>query len=248
MHTKAHPETPGIGFAVDKSVRVDTELGALDDVLPARCESDGSSSGSDASACKVAHASACKLSDLSASDKDYFELCSSDDSGVEVVPEAPVHETVKKGEAAAADAASSDSEDPEAARGARAAQHSHTAWHNDYFVLTDNRNYPDVRMSVQQRWKGDAHIGRACGSKTFVPRHFGDDRHEPDQVFLALRAWTLYRWQGHGHRFLEHPCRLRAWQRELAALQADIRGRGGEAALGPMTLLKIREWAPETLA
>ena len=109
------------------------------------CESDGSSSGSDASACKVAHASACKLSDLSASDKDYFELCSSDDSDVEVAPEAPAHETGKEGEAAAADAAASDSEDPEAARGALAAQHSHTAWQNDYFVLTDNWNYPAVR-------------------------------------------------------------------------------------------------------
>ena len=58
----------------------------------------------------------------------------------------------------------------------------------------------------------------------------------------------LYRWQGNDRRFMEHPCRLRAWQRELAALQADIRGRGGEAALGPMPLFRIREWAPEALS
>ena len=136
-----------------------------------------------------------------------------------------MHETVNKGEAAAADAAASDSEDPEAARGARAAQHSHTAWHNDYCVLTDNRNYPDVRMSAKQRWKGDAHLGRACGSKTLVPRHFGDDRHEPDQVFLAFRAWMLYRRQGNERRFLEHPTRLRAWQREIRPTAGGAVGR-----------------------
>ena len=61
-------------------------------------------------------------------------------------------------------------------------------WQNDYFFLTDNRNYPDVRMSVKDRWKGDAHLGRPCGSKTLVPRHFGDDRHEADRVFIPLRA------------------------------------------------------------
>ena len=281
---------------MDKSIRIDTELGALEDVLllpgwsdevqvfrlevvcacrgdtfwiqpmratPANtqrgsgrvaadgeedCESDGRSSGSDASVSKVAHASAGNLSDLSASDKDYFELCSSDDSDVEVVPELPVEETVKEGKAAAADEPASDSEDQEAAQGPRAAQHTHTAWQNDYFVLTDNRNFPDVRMSVKERWKGDAFLGRPCGSKTLVPRHFGDDRHEPDQVLIALRAWMLHRWQGNGGRFLEHPSRLRAWQRELAALQADIRGRSGAAALGPLTLLRVKQWAPEALS
>ena len=100
------------------------------------------------------------------------------------------------GEAAVAGQYVSGSEDPEAARDPRAAQHSHTAWQHEYFVLTGNRNYPDVRMSVKQRWKGDAHLGRACGSKTLVPRHFGGDWHAPDQVFLAFRAWMLYRWQG----------------------------------------------------
>ena len=151
------------------------------------------------------------------------------------------------GEAAAADAAASDSENPEAARGPRANQRTHAVWQNDYFFLTDNRNYPDVRMSVKDHWKGDAHLGRPCGSKTLVPRYFGDDRHEPDEVFLALRAWMLYRWQGNDRRFMEHPCRLRAWQRERAALEADVRGRGGEAFLNPMTVRRIREWAPEVV-
>ena len=103
-------------------------------------------------------------------------------------------------------------------------------------------------MSVKDRGKGDAHLGRPCGSKTLVPRYFGDDRHEPDEVFFALRAWMLYRWQGNDRRFMEHPCRLRAWQRELAALQADIKGCSKEAALGPLALLRVKQWAPEALS
>lgn len=274
------PETPQLGFAVNKDIRIDTMLGPLEEVLPALCfndairvfslevdckcqgdilwirpvratpvlargsgraaadgegdgEAHGRSSGSDSSGCKAA------LSDLSASDKEHFELCSSDDSDVEVVSE---------GEAAAADQDASDSEDLEAAGDPRAAAHTHTAWQNEYFVLTDNRNYGDVRMRVKDRWKGPAHLGRPCGSKTLVPGQFGDDRHEPDQVFLVLRAWMLYRWQGNGRRFLELPVRMRAWQRELDALRADIGKRGGAGALRPVTLLKIREWAPEAVS
>ena len=263
-------ETPKLGFAVSKAIRIDTMLGPLEDVLPAMCwndairvfslevdckekgdilwvwpvratpvlargsgraaadgegdaEADGRSSGSDSSDWQ-------KLSDLSSSDKEHFELCSSDDSDSE-------------GEAAAADQDASDSED----RDPRAPAHTHTAWQNDYFVLTDNRNYGDVRMRVIDRWTGPAHLGRSFRSKTLVPGHVGDDRHEPDQVFLVLRAWMLYRWQGNGRRFLELPVRMRAWQRELDALRADIGKRGGAGALRPLTLLKIREWAPEAV-
>ena len=103
-------------------------------------------------------------------------------------------------------------------------------------------------MSVKERWKGDAFLGRPCGSQTPVPHNFGDDRHEPDQVFIALRAWMLHRWRGNRGCALEHPCRLRAWQRELAALQADIKGRSKEAALGPLALLRVKQWAPEALS
>ena len=113
---------------------------------------------------------------------------------------------------------------------------------------TDNRNCPDVRISAKERWKGDAHLGRPCGSKTLAPRYFGDDRHEPDEVFLALRAWMLYMWQANDRRFLELPCRLHAWQREHAALEADVRGRGGEAVLNPRTARRTSERAPDVLS
>eukprot|EP00974_Lingulodinium_polyedra_P062325 6017527-Lingulodinium_polyedra.AAC.1 len=65
---------------------------------------------------------------------------------------------------------------------------------------------------------GVGDLGRFSGSKTLVPSHFGDDRAEPDQVVLALRAWMLHRWQQNAGAFLKRPCRKRVWQRELVEL------------------------------
>ena len=130
---------------------------------------------------------------------------------------------------------------------ARAAAHMHTAWSNDYFVLTDNRNYKDVRMRVHPRWTGPQHLGSTLASKTLVPAQFGDTRSEPDQIVLVLKAWMLYRWQGNGGRFLERRSRKEAWERERDALAIDIRKRGGPAALHANARAKIHEWAPEVL-
>ena len=38
-----------------------------------------------------------------------------------------------------------------------AAQHTHTAWQNEYFVLTDNKNFPSVGMRAKDRWKSALH-------------------------------------------------------------------------------------------
>ena len=121
-------------------------------------------------------------------------------------------------------AESEDSEDVPAQ--ARAAAHTHTAWSNDYFVLTDNRNFKDVRMRVRLRWTGP----------------FGDTRSEPDQIVLVLKAWMLYRWQGNGGRFLERRSRKEAWERERDALAIDIRKRGGPAALHANARAESYEW------
>ena len=142
-------------------------------------------------------------------------------------------------------AESEDSEDVPAK--ARAAAHTHTAWLNDYFVLTDNRNYKDVRMSVRHKWTGPLHLGSTLASKTLVPAQFGDTRSEPDQLVLVLKAWMLYRWQGNGGRFLERRSRKEAWERERDALAIDIRKRGGPAALHANARATIHEWAPEVL-
>jgi hypothetical protein len=121
---------------------------------------------------------------------------------------------------------SGDSED--AIVGPRAAAHTHTSWANDYFVLTDNRNYMDMRMRIQPRWTGPNHLGSRMTSKTLRPAHFGDTRTEPDQILLVLKAWMLHRWQGNGGKFLERRSRRVAWELERDALATDIESRGGQ--------------------
>ena len=192
-----------------------------------------------------------KWSDLSESEKDMLSLCSSVDSDLEMHPttsgdDCGVATAVARTAAAAATDGSDDSEQW-GPQDTRAAQHTHTAWQNDYFVLTDNRNFPDVRMRVKDRWKGVEHLGRSCGSKTLVPGHYGDDRAEPDQVILVLKAWMIYRWQQNDGRFLQRSCRERAWQTEVQNLMRDVARRGGELALHLATRARLREWAPQAL-
>ena len=52
----------------------------------------------------------------------------------------------------------------------KAAPHTHTSWQNDYFVLTDNRSFPDVRMRVKEKWATDEYLGTTNKSKTLVER------------------------------------------------------------------------------
>ena len=102
-------------------------------------------------------------------------------------------------------------------------------------------------MSVKSRWKGPAHLGRSCGSKTLVPGHYGDDRAEPDEVILALKAWMIHRWQQNDGRFLHGGGREGAWLREARRLTREINKRGGELALHPKTRERLGEWAPMSL-
>ena len=104
-----------------------------------------------------------------------------------------------------------------------------------------------MRMRVQQRWTGPAHLGAALASKTLVPAHFGDSREEPDQIVLVLKAWMLHRWKGNAGKFLKRRSRQVAWERERDALAKDVRARGGRGSLHANALAKIEMWAPSVL-
>ena len=143
--------------------------------------------------------------------------------------------------------AASDSGSGESERAPRAAAHTHSIWWNDYFLLTDNRNYPNMRMRVQQRWTGPEHLGHAKVSNTLKPVNFGDSRDEPDQIILVLKAWMLHRWMGNDGKFMKRRSRQAAWERERDALAQALRARGGRASLHAHSLAKIEMWAPSVL-
>ena len=120
-----------------------------------------------------------------------LSFCSSDDSELEMDPGTAEEESdataEDTGAVAAAVADELNSGEESEPLNPRAARHTHTAWYNDYFVLTDNRQYPDVRMTVKTRWKGLAPLGRSCGSKTLVPGHYGDDRAGRTKLYWRSR-------------------------------------------------------------
>ena len=193
-----------------------------------------SSSGSDT------HSAHSKDSLLPVSDSDgRLSFVSTADSSLE--------EAADSDSAAPAAAAANDSGSGESDRVPRAAAHTHSIWSNDYFVLTDNRNYPNLRMRIQQRWTGPHQLGDAGTSKTVVPAHFGDSREKPDQIVLVLKAWMLHRWMGNDGKFMKRRSRQAAWERERDALAHDVRTRGGRGSLHANALAKIVMWAPFVL-
>ena len=194
----------------------------------------GSGDVSDRSSDSETNSDDSRDSKLPATDTDdQFSLASTADSSVEMHSDSDNE---------AAPAAVED------APGARALAHTHTAWSNDYFVLTDNRNFDNVRMRIQHRWTGANHLGTSLVSKTLVPAHFGDSREQPDQIVLVLKAWMLHRWAADDRRFLlQRRSRLQAWIREESALRAAIQERGGPDALHPHARATILHWAPTVL-
>ena len=146
--------------------------------------------------------------------------------------------------AAANDSGSGESDGP---RSPRAAAHTHTIWQNDYFILTDNRHYPNLKMRIRIRWLGPAHLGSALSSKTLMPINFGDSRDEPEQVILVLKAWMLHRWLGNDLKFVQKRSRRIAWEHERDALARAVRERGGRGSLHANALSKIEMWAPSVL-
>ena len=57
-------------------------------------------------------------------------------------------------------------------------------------VLTDNRNYQDLRMHVRQHLLLPELMGKSHPSKTLRPVVYGDARERPDNVVLVLKEPT----------------------------------------------------------
>ena len=175
-------------------------------------------------------ANADKLGDLSS---DAESLCSSEESDTSSDDE---------GDKPVVDS-DSDEEESELARQLAG---THVVSSNGYFTLTDNRNYPDVRMSIMRQWCRKGELGVEELSKTVVPKHYGDDRACPTRSFLVLRAWMLWRARRDGW------CSLRSSRRmvfadEFRALKKELHIAGGGAPTTGNAAAdeRMKEWLPE---
>ena len=66
-----------------------------------------------------------------------------------------------------------------------------------YFIMENQSGYPHAKISIHNRLRTEAELGRTTTSKTFATAHH-DEAEPPIRTFLALRAWMLWRahWQG----------------------------------------------------
>lgn len=127
---------------------------------------------------------------------------------------------------------------------------THVVSTNRYFTFTNNRNYPDIKVSAVPKWATPEHMGTTYKSRTLFPSHFGDSREHPVRSMLVLRAWVLWKARATGF------CDKRSSRRKLLSIEAealrrDIEGMSSEAhpTTGnvPADVL-ITELAPDALA
>lgn len=135
----------------------------------------------------------------------------------------------------------------------RAAKGAHTVFSNSYFLLTDNPNYPDCRMTVHRRWHDEMGISQALGgrgwSKTIGVKTLADPPEgKPVRTYLALRAWMLWKFQEQGFS-TKSKGRMNWLSKEVESLRRDIAllGVHGGGTGNVQADRLIRKWCPSAL-
>ncbi len=112
-------------------------------------------------------------------------------------------------------------------------------------MLTDNRNYRDLRMNVRKQFLTEALLGEKARSKQFSPQQFEDTREEPILTTILLQAWALWRMR-QPERFLqEKSARREVWLRELDFLRESLAAAPRQPNAKAVGWL--RQWVPEAL-
>ena len=127
----------------------------------------------------------------------------------------------------------------------RAPAHVHTAWENDHFILTDNRNYPNVRMRMKEMFQHPDLLGAGQSSKTLSVAQFGDTREEPTVTRLVLHAWALWRTTSPPGFLATRPQCRRAWENDVKALREEIAAL--RRPLNARARQLLGDWLPSVL-
>ena len=120
-------------------------------------------------------------------------------------------------------------------------------WSNSYFYILNNEGHPDVKIRMCDVWACEAHMGRYAMSRTLTPAHYGETRAAPARSFALLKAWALWR-AGHSGWSSQRPGRARQFERDLAALEAEVRSLPGELLGNDAADALLREWVPDLVA
>jgi hypothetical protein len=173
-----------------------------------------------------------KVEGFAARDSDCDSLCSSQDTDQSSSDQA------------------NDSESNDEATMPKKAPGTYVVYTNGYFTFTDNKDYPDIKVRVLDRWCTKGFMGVSAKSKTVLPRSFGEERTDCKRSMWVLKAWML--WKSRTNDF----CNQRAGRRRLFVKeQEDLRNlivaASSETAptSGDVTADSlIAKWAPLVLA
>jgi len=157
--------------------------------------------------------------------------------------QAPDHHDEDQGQA------QSSGEDTRTAPTLTAPKHTHTVRTNQYYTLTDNRNYTDCRLKFHEHLLagpgGMAKAGARQASKTLSPAAHGETREDPTVTYLILRAWALWRMRqspqwlhAKSVRQLFYDEEVRKIKIKLASMQHPLHNKVRE---------RLHTWAPEVL-
>jgi hypothetical protein len=146
-----------------------------------------------------------KVEGLAARDSECDSLCSSDDTDQSSSEEECSDEA-------------NHSESSDEAKVPKKASGTYVVYTNGYFTFTDNKDFPDIKVRVLDRWCTKSYMGVSAKSKTVVPTHFAEERTECKRSMWVLKAWML--WKSRTNDF----CNQRASRRRLFAKeQEDLR-------------------------
>ena len=120
-------------------------------------------------------------------------------------------------------------------------------WSSPYFYILDNEGHPDVKIRMRDVWACDEHMGRYAMSRTLTPTHYGETRAAPARSLILLKAWALWR-AGQKGWSSQRPGRARQFERDLVALEAEMRGVPGELLGNDAADALLRKWVPDLVA
>ncbi|MEM1007442.1 MAG: hypothetical protein AAGJ35_00425 [Myxococcota bacterium] len=118
-----------------------------------------------------------------------------------------------------------DAPDVEAGLRAVPGTHVNVLLSSPYFTFVFNPQFTDIRATLRPRWHDDALLGNANVSRTLRFHLYGDSPGAPDEAWLALRAWSLWRFASRRSFLVSTHARQLWWMEQGRCLLRDVQGR-----------------------
>ena len=121
-------------------------------------------------------------------------------------------------------------------------------WESLWFYMIQNPGWRDVKLLMKRPLcNSTTGMGTAQHSKTMSPHLLGEQLEAPVRTMAVLRAWVIWRARHQGWA-ARRPCRLREVDRQLEALERDIKAVPGALLGNPKADAHLTKWLPDLVA